>query len=123
MPNFVNAAITGKPATIYGDGLQSRDFTYIDNAVDANLQACDAPSGACGRAYNVACGRSATLLDILRILEHVTGKVIRPIHEPPRTGDVRHSLAAIEASRRDLAYDPRVDLEEGVRRTVSWFRA
>jgi len=122
VPNFVRAAISGRSPTVYGDGLQSRDFTYIDNAVDANLMACDAPSGAAGKAYNIACGQSATLLDLLRVLERLSGSTLRPSHEAPRPGDVRHSLAAIDAARRDLGYEPRVGLEEGLRRTVDWFR-
>jgi UDP-N-acetylglucosamine/UDP-N-acetyl-alpha-D-glucosaminouronate 4-epimerase len=122
VPNFIKAATSGEPPTIFGDGLQSRDFTYIDNAVEANLKACDAPASATGRAYNVACGTSATLLDLLRILERLTGAAIRPRHEAPRPGDVRHSRASIEAARTDLGYAPTVDLEEGLRRTVARFQ-
>ena len=123
MPNFVTAATADRRPVVYGDGMQSRDFTYVDNAVDANLRSCDAPSSAAGRAYNIACGASATLLDLLRLLEGITGKTIRPVHESPRPGDVRHSLAAIEEARRHLGYSPRVGLEEGLRRTVAWFTA
>jgi nucleoside-diphosphate-sugar epimerase len=123
VPNFVGTATAGRPPTVFGDGLQSRDFTYIDNAVDANLKACDAPSAAAGRAYNVACGQSATLLDLLRILERITGSPLKPVHADPRPGDVRHSLASIEEARRHLGYEARVGLEEGLRRTVAWFRA
>jgi UDP-N-acetylglucosamine/UDP-N-acetyl-alpha-D-glucosaminouronate 4-epimerase len=123
VPNFVTAAISGRPPTIHGDGLQSRDFTYIDNAVDANLKACEASSRAAGRAYNVACGSAATLLDLLKILERVTGSAIRPVHDATRPGDVRHSLASIDEARRDLGYEPNIGLEEGLRRTVAWTRA
>ncbi len=123
VPNFIGAALAGKSPTIFGDGLQSRDFTYIDNAVQANLLACDAPASAAGRAYNVACGRSATLLDLVRLIGEVLGRPLTPIHEPPRAGDVRHSLASIEEVRRHLAYEPKLGLEEGLRRTVAWFRA
>ncbi len=123
VPNFVQAALSGKAPAVHGDGLQSRDFTYIDNAVEANVRACEAPSTAAGRAFNVACGESATLLDLLRCLEGVIGSPIRPVHDRPRPGDVRHSLASIDAARRDLGYSPSVGLEEGVRRTVAWFRA
>jgi UDP-N-acetylglucosamine/UDP-N-acetyl-alpha-D-glucosaminouronate 4-epimerase len=123
VPNFVTAALAGRAPTIYGDGLQSRDFTFIDNVVDANLKSCEAPVGAAGRAYNVACGSAATLLDLLGILERITGSRLRPIHEPPRQGDVKHSLAAINEARDRLGYEPKVDLEEGLRRTVRAFRA
>jgi nucleoside-diphosphate-sugar epimerase len=123
VPNFVTAALAGRAPIIYGDGLQSRDFTFIDNAVDANLKACDSPAGASGRAYNIACGTAATLLDLLRILERLTGSPIRPVHEKTRPGDVRHSLAAIDEARLRLGYEPKVGIEEGLRRTVDAFRA
>jgi nucleoside-diphosphate-sugar epimerase len=122
IPNFIRAAISGGRPTIFGDGLQSRDFTYVENAVEANLVACEAPSGAAGRAYNVGCGANATLLDLLKVLEGVTGRTLSPVHEPPRAGDVRHSFAAIEEARARLGYEPRVGLEEGLRRTVAWFK-
>lgn len=122
VPNFIKAAISGGRPTIYGDGLQSRDFTYVENAVEANLRACEAPSGAAGRAYNIACGASATLLELLRLLEGVTGRTLSPVLEAPRQGDVRHSFAAIEEARARLGYAPCVGLEEGLRRTVAWFR-
>ena len=122
IPNFLTAALAGRPPTVYGDGLQSRDFTYIDNAVDANLRACDAPAGAAGRAYNVACGASATLLDLLNALGEILGSPVVPVHAAPRPGDVRHSLASIDEARLRLSYEPRVDLREGLRRTVAWFR-
>jgi len=121
IPNFIAAAISGVPPTIHGDGLQSRDFTYIANAVEANLQACVAPSTAAGRAFNIACGEKATLLDVLRILEDVVGRSIQPVHGSPRKGDVKHSLADITQARECLGYAPRIDLTEGLRRTAAWF--
>jgi nucleoside-diphosphate-sugar epimerase len=123
IPNFIGAAIRGEPPTIYGDGLQSRDFTYVENAIDANLKACDAPAHAAGGVYNVACGSSSTLLDLIRLLERILGKAIHPVHEGPRAGDVRHSLASIDEARKDLGYRPGVELEEGLRRTLGWFEA
>ncbi len=121
IPNFIAAAVLGKPPTVHGDGLQSRDFTYIDNAVAANLDACDAPSSAAGRAFNIACGTKATLKDVLHLLEGVVGASIRPVQGPPRKGDVKHSLADISQAREHLGYEPRIGLEEGLRKTVSWF--
>jgi len=123
VPNFVTAALANRAPTVYGDGLQSRDFTFIDNVVDANLKACDAPAGAAGRAYNVACGSAATLLELWGILERIIGLHLRPVHERPRPGDVRHSLAAIDEASVHLGYEPKVDLEEGLRQTVDAFRA
>jgi UDP-glucose 4-epimerase len=122
VPTFVQAAIGRTSPLVHGDGLQSRDFTFIDNAVEANLKACEAPSRAAGRAYNIACGESATLLDVLSMLGRLTGTSIRPTHDAPRPGDVRHSLASIEDARRDLGYEPAIGLEEGLSRTVTWFR-
>jgi nucleoside-diphosphate-sugar epimerase len=122
IPNFVKAAVSGASPTVYGDGLQSRDFTYVDNAVEANLKACEAPAEACGKAYNVACGVRTSLLDLLAILGRIVGAPLRPLHAAPRAGDVRHSLAGIEAARAGFGYAPAVDLEEGLRRTVAWFR-
>ena len=121
VPNFIKAATSSTSPVVFGDGLQSRDFTYVDNAVQANLHACEAPSAAAGRAFNVACGESATLLDLLAILGRVVGSEVRPVHDKPRPGDVRHSLAAIDEARRLLQYEPRIGLEEGLRRTVAWF--
>jgi UDP-N-acetylglucosamine/UDP-N-acetyl-alpha-D-glucosaminouronate 4-epimerase len=122
VPNFVKAALSGLPPTIFGDGLQSRDFTYVDNAVMANLAACDAPSSAAGRAYNIACGAAASLLELLETLGRIIGSSIHPVHREPRPGDVRHSLADIGEARRALGYDPAIGLEEGLRKTVAWFR-
>jgi nucleoside-diphosphate-sugar epimerase len=123
IPNFIKAATSGASPTVFGDGLQSRDFTYIDNAIEANLKACEAPAAAAGRAYNVACGERTSLLDLLRTLERILGRPIRPVHGPPRPGDVRHSVASIDEARRSLGYAPRIGLEEGLRRTVAWFTA
>jgi nucleoside-diphosphate-sugar epimerase len=123
IPNFIGAAVRGESPRIYGDGLQSRDFTYVDNAIEANLKACDAPAHAAGGVYNVACGSSSTLLDIIRLLERILGKAIHPVHEADRAGDVRHSLASIDEAQKDLGYRPGVGLEEGLRRTVDRFGA
>ncbi len=121
IPNFIAAALSGHPPIVHGDGLQSRDFTFIDNAVDANLKACEAPPGAAGRAYNIACGAQATLLDVLRVLETIVGTPLHPTHGPARKGDVKHSLADIGQAGLHLGYSPRIDLEEGLRRTVACF--
>lgn len=121
VPNFLNAVTSSKPPTVFGDGLQSRDFTYIANVVDANLKACGAPDSAAGRAYNIACGERVTLLQLLQILERLTGSAVRPVHDRPRQGDVRDSLADIQEARRHLGFEPRISLEEGLRRTLAAF--
>jgi len=120
IPNFVGAALRGQPATVFGDGQQSRDFTFVSDAVQANLLACDAP--AAGMVFNIARGESATLLDLIGILAKLTGSSIPPVHQATRQGDVRHSLAAIGPARRHLGYAPKTGLEEGLRMTLEWFR-
>ena len=122
IPKFMTAAIAGEPATVHGDGRQSRDFTYIDNCVQANLKACEAP-GAAGLACNIACGASATLLEILEQIASIIGHRVPPRHGPDRAGDVKHSLASIDLARARLGYEPTVDLAEGLRRAAASYRA
>jgi UDP-glucose 4-epimerase len=118
---FATALLGRKVPVIYGDGRQSRDFTYIDNVVDANLRALSA-RGLAGQAVNVATGKRTDLLGLLRVLAAETGRPARARHLPPRKGDVRHSVADVSAARRLLGYKPRVGFETGIRRTVDWYR-
>jgi nucleoside-diphosphate-sugar epimerase len=122
IPRFITCALRGEPPTVYGDGRQTRDFTYIDNVIQANLAACSAPVGACGGVFNVACGERVSLLDILEIVCGLAGKRVAPMFEPSRPGDVRDSLADISRAREVLGYDPKVPFREGLERTFSWFR-
>lgn len=122
MPLFVTAMLDGRRPVIYGDGLQSRDFTYVENVVRANILACTAP-GAAGEVINVACGRRTTVLDIARYIAEIVGVNIQPEHTSPRIGDVRHSLADITKARRLLGYEPAVDIREGLARTTDWYRS
>jgi len=121
LPRFVTALLGGKPPVVYGDGLQSRDFTYVENVVNANLLASEA-EGIAGRAFNVACGGRYTLLELLARLKAILGTGIEPIHEAARAGDVRDSQASIEAAEQGFGYRVSVDFDEGVRRTVEWSR-
>src|SRR5215831_18420411 len=121
IPKFVTAIVDGRRPVIFGDGLQSRDFTYVDNVVEANLLASEA-SGAAGRFFNVACGGRYSLLDLLARIKDILGSDIDPIHEAPRPGDVRDSQASIEAAKNALGYKVLVDFDEGLRRTVQWYR-
>ncbi len=121
IPNFVTAALAGRPATIYGDGGTSRDFCFIDNAIEANLLACTVP-GVGGELFNIACGESTTLLQVIDAVAEITGKRIPPVHEPPRAGDIRHSLADIGKARQRLGYTGKVSFKEGIARTVAWYR-
>jgi nucleoside-diphosphate-sugar epimerase len=120
IPRFILAFLDGEPPVVYGDGEQSRDFTYVDNAVDANLLAATAERVA-GRTYNIACGERTSLNALLDELRAQTGKAIESTYLPARPGDVRHSLADIETARSDLGYDPCVDVIEGLRRTFAWY--
>ena len=118
VPLFIHAALEGTPLTVHGDGLQSRDFTYIDNVVAANLQAMEAP-GAAGEALNIACGARYTLLDIVRVIERELGVKATLRHTESRAGDVRHTLADIAKAKRLIGLAPAVDFEEGMARTVA----
>ncbi len=110
---------SGQPPVVHGDGLQSRDFTFVDDAVSANLLAAAAPAERCGgRVYNVAGGEQHTVLDLLGILAKLLGVEAAPQHTTPRAGDVRQSHADVSAARSDLGYQPRFGLEEGLRRTL-----
>ena len=122
IPKFVTAMLAGKQPTIYGDGRQSRDFTFIDNVVQGNLAAEAAPQ-AVGRVFNVACGQQFSLLEVIASINHVLGTNIEPQFDEPRAGDVRESLADISAARELLGYAPSVDFEEGLRRSIDYYRS
>ncbi len=121
MPRFITAMLNGSTPTVYGDGLQSRDFTYVANVVAANLLAATAPE-APGKIMNIACGERHSLLDLLEVLGRIMGREATPIFQPDRPGDVKHSLADISRARQHLGYEPQVSFEEGMRRTVEWVR-
>ncbi|MGZ8473039.1 MAG: SDR family oxidoreductase [Candidatus Deferrimicrobiaceae bacterium] len=121
VPRFITSVLSGTPPTIYGDGLQTRDFTYIDNVVQANLRACEAPKDACGRVVNIACGERISLLDILEIVYKQAGRRVAPKFEPSRPGDVRDSLADISLAKDLLGYEPQVGFPEGLSRTFDFF--
>jgi UDP-glucose 4-epimerase len=122
IPLFIDALAGGRRPTVHGDGLQSRDFTYVDDAVAANLRAAAAPAERCaGKAYNVAGGGRHSLLDLLAILGRIMGVRPDPVHTDPRPGDVRHTHADLTAAERDLGHRPQVSFEEGLARTVAWF--
>jgi UDP-glucose 4-epimerase len=118
IPKFIAAYAAGRAPTIYGDGEQSRDFTYVDNIVDANLLALDAP-GVSGRTFNVACGERITLNGLSDELRAQMGVDIEPLHDAARPGDILHSLADVGRARDELGYEPRVGFAEGLRRTIA----
>ncbi len=121
IPLFITTMLQGEPPTVHGDGLQSRDFSYISNVVQANLLAATAP-GATGRVFNIACGKRYTLLDMIAALNDILGTRIEPVYVEPRAGDVRHSLADISAAQEVLGYRVLVNFYDGLRQTVAWYR-
>jgi nucleoside-diphosphate-sugar epimerase len=118
---FISSLLAGRSPTIFGDGEQSRDFTYVDNAVAATLLACTAPA-ASGKVLNVAVGDRVTLNHVFAVLREITGASVEPTYGPSRKGDILHSLADIRAAREVLGYEPQVLLEEGLQRTVAWYK-
>jgi len=121
IPRFISIMARGERPLIHGDGTQSRDFTFIDNVVQANLKAAEAPNVG-GEAFNVACGARYTLLDLVQSLNRIMRTSIEPSFGDPRPGDVQHSLADVDKARRLLGYEPTVTFEEGLERTVAWLR-
>ena len=116
---FIAAMNQGRAPTIFGDGLQTRDFVYVENVVQALILAADAP-GRIGQVYNIGNGQGSTLLDLVHHLNELLSTSIQPQFEPPRAGDIRHSAADISRARRDLAYEPPVSFREGLARTLTW---
>lgn len=123
LAKFITQMLRGERPTIYGDGEQSRDFNYIDNAVAANLLAATAPAaGVAGKTFNIATGHRFNLNETVELLKPLTGFTGEPIYAAERAGDIKHSLADISQAQEKLKYQPLVDFKEGLRRTVEWYR-
>jgi len=123
LAKFITSMLRHEQPTIYGDGEQSRDFTYIDNAVEANLLACKAPATqVAGQIFNIATGRAISLNETFKILQHMTSYSGKPKYEAERSADIKHSLADISKAEAHLGYKPKVNFEDGLRRTVDWYR-
>lgn len=120
IPKFVTAMLDGQSPVVEGDGLQSRDFTYIANVVHGNLLACHTP-GVAGETFNIAIGGRISLLEMIDALNTIMGTHIEPVFTAPRPGDVRHSRASIEKARARLGFKPQVSFEDGLARTVAWY--
>jgi len=120
IPRFIRWAYRGEPLEVHGDGLQSRDFTYIDNVVNANLQAAHSRNGI-GGVFNVGQGKAYTLLDLVDLLQEILGRDLHLLHTADRPGDVRHTLADISRTESSLGYHPQVSFEEGIARTANYF--
>jgi UDP-glucose 4-epimerase len=124
LAKFITQMLQGLQPTMFGDGEQSRDFTYIDNAVEANLLACNAPaSQAAGKVFNVATGRRVTLNETFQILQPLTSYSGSAAYAAERGGDIKHSLADISAAEQALGYKPKINFEDGLRKTVDWYRS
>jgi len=123
LARFITLMLRGEQPTIFGDGEQSRDFTYIDNVIEGNLLACAAPAPkAAGQVFNLVTGQRVTLNETFKTLQNLTSYSGQPKYEAERSGDIKHSLADISKAEAALGYKPRVDFEEGLRRTVEWYR-
>ena len=123
LAKFISQMLNGQQPTMFGDGEQSRDFTYIDNAVEANLLACQAPTEqVAGKVFNVATGRRVTLNETFKLLQTLTSYSGFPIHGAERGGDIKHSLADISSAEKHLGYKPKVSFEDGLKHTVDWYR-
>lgn len=121
IPKFITAMLRGEPPRVEGDGLQTRDFTYIDNVVHGTLLACHTP-GVSGEVFNIACGGQISLLEMIDVLNNLLDATIAPVFVAPRPGDVRHSRASIDKARAMLGYEPLISFSEGLARTLAWYR-
>lgn len=121
LAKFCTAFLEDTQPVVFGDGEQTRDFTYVENAVQANLLACEAPNVS-GKVFNVGCGGRLSLNEVLRALRKITGKTLEAKHDPPRDGDIRDSQADISQAREFLGYDPQIGFEDGLARTIEWYR-
>ncbi len=122
LAKYCTAFLEGTQPVVFGDGEQTRDFTYVENAVQANLLACEAPNVS-GRIFNIGAGGRTSLNQVLRVLAEVSGNRLEAKYDPPREGDIRDSQADISQARQWLGYEPSVLFEEGLRRTFEWYKA
>ncbi|MCX7916261.1 MAG: NAD-dependent epimerase/dehydratase family protein, partial [Verrucomicrobiae bacterium] len=122
IPRFITRMLADERPVIFGDGYQTRDFSYVENVVRANLAASTAPANAFGRVVNIACGGRTSLRELVATINDILGKRIEPVFEPPRAGDVRDSQADVSEAAALLGWKPTVDFAEGIRRTIEWYR-
>jgi UDP-glucose 4-epimerase len=122
IPKFITAYLKDEQPVIFGDGTQSRDFTFIENIVHANVLACTQDQRCAGHVMNVACGERITLLQLAEVIREELGRTRLPVHQPMRAGDVMHSHADIELARRLLGFEPQILFREGMKRTIAWYK-
>jgi len=123
IPKFITSILAGQPPIIFGDGQHTRDFSHVENIIEANLAACVAGKAACGEAFNIACGGRISLLDLVDTINKITGQNIKPKLDPPRAGDILHSQADITKAGKLLGWKPRVDFREGIEKAIAWYRS
>ncbi|MEI8062588.1 MAG: NAD-dependent epimerase/dehydratase family protein [Verrucomicrobiota bacterium] len=123
IPRFITAVLQNESPTIFGDGQQTRDFSHVQNVIEANLAACAAGKAACGESFNIACGGRISLLDLVAAINAICGKQVKPKFEPGRAGDIKDSQAAIDKAARLLGWKPSVDFRAGIEKAVAWYRA
>lgn len=121
IPKFITAILQGRRPVIYGDGEQSRDFTYVLDNVNASLLACST-NAAAGKVFNIACGKRTTLNELVEILNNILETDIKPVYTDPQPGDVKHSMADISRARKALGFEPEFRFEDGLKQTVDWFK-
>jgi len=121
IPAFLSAMLKDNSPTVFGDGLQSRDFTYVNNVVDANLLAAGAKQTK-GEVLNIACGQAVTVNDVIDAIKELLGKDVESIYTDPRPGDVKHSLANITLAEKTIAYKPKISFRDGLKKAISWYR-
>lgn len=122
IPKFIKLLLNDERPTINGNGLQSRDFTYIENVVEANIKACSSPKEVAGEVFNIACGERKTLLEVYEKLSTILGKSIEPVFASERVGDIKHSHADISKAKKLIGYNPRWSFEEGIEEAIQWYR-
>ncbi|MHB1461988.1 MAG: SDR family oxidoreductase [Armatimonadota bacterium] len=122
IPRFVKALLSRQAPTIHGDGEQSRDFTYIDNVIQANLKAMQAPEEACGRAYNIAYGGQVTVNELYFALCRLLDVVLPSVYGPDRPGDIKHSNADVSAAREAFGYEPQIGFRQGISQALAWYK-
>lgn len=121
IPKFITAMLHDNRPEVYGDGLQTRDFSYIENVVDANILSCKAKN-APGQVFNIACGERTTLNNLIDVLNEILNKDIKPIYTNTRPGDIKHSLADVSKAREVLGYNPKYNLKQGLEKTIEWYK-
>ncbi|HTS18945.1 MAG TPA: SDR family oxidoreductase [Verrucomicrobiae bacterium] len=122
IPRFITAILKDQAPTIYGDGKQTRDFSHVENVIDANLKACEAGTEARGQSFNIACGGRVSLLELVDTVNRILGKSIAPKLDPPRPGDILHSQADISKAERLLGWKPKVSFRDGIEKVIAWYQ-